>query len=104
MRGTAKKMALVGAGAGIVLFAIFGLLPGSFLGGVLGLNIAGSLFGYPVSPGIMPRMIVAASMLVGVMVSAVIFVVSGSFAGWLLGMLVDMVVSPAERAAEKTKP
>ena len=33
----AKKMAYMGAGCGLVLFAVFGLLPGSFLGGVMGL-------------------------------------------------------------------
>ena len=46
----AKKGLYVGAGAGLVLFAIIGLLPGSFIGGVVGLNIAGSIFGYPVRP------------------------------------------------------
>ena len=33
-----RKLAYIGAGCGLVLFAIFGLLPGSFLGGVMGLN------------------------------------------------------------------
>ena len=52
-----KSLTYVGAGAGVVLFAIFGLLPGSFLGGVMGLNLAGSLLGTPVVSGILARLI-----------------------------------------------
>ena len=47
-----RKTAYIGAGAGLVLFAIFGLLPGSLLGGAMGINIAGWLFGLPLHPGI----------------------------------------------------
>ncbi|MDA8088145.1 MAG: hypothetical protein M0Z75_15780 [Nitrospiraceae bacterium] len=100
----AKKAVLLGAGAGIVCFFIFGLLPGSFLGGVTGLNIAGLLFGYPVTSGILPRLIVAASMLLGIMVSGVIFVVGGGLAGWFLGTIIDSIAAPkAAKAEEKIK-
>src|SRR5512137_1950080 len=73
-----KKMAYMGAGCGVVLFAVFGLLPGSFLGGVMGLNLAGIVFGTPVGTGILPRMIVAASMLIGVMVSATMAIMAST--------------------------
>ena len=88
-RETARKMAYIGAGVGLVLFAIVGLLPGSFLGGVVGLNIAGSLFGMPVSSALLPRLIVGLSMLVGVMVSGIIFIAGSTIAGWLIGYVVD---------------
>ncbi len=84
-----KKLAYMGAGCGVVLFAIFGLLPGSFLGGVMGLNIAGTLLGTPVTSGVLSRLIVAASMVVGVMVSGVMFIMASSTAGWLIGTVVD---------------
>ena len=84
-----KKLTYMGAGCGVVLFAIFGLLPGSFLGGVMGLNIAGSLLGMPVTAGIAARLIVAASMVVGVMVSGIMFVTASSLVGWLIGTAVD---------------
>jgi len=84
-----KKLAYMGAGCGVVLFAIFGLLPGSFLGGVMGLNIAGTLLGTPVSSGVLSRLIVAASMVVGVMVSGIMFIMASSTAGWLVGTVVD---------------
>jgi hypothetical protein len=84
-----RKLTYMGAGCGVVLFAIFGLLPGSFLGGVMGLNIAGSLLGTPVTAGIAARLIVAASMVVGVMVSGIMFVTASSLLGWLIGTAVD---------------
>ena len=97
-RETAKRMAYIGAGAGLVLFAVIGLLPGSFLGGVIGLNIAGSLFGMPVSSALLPRLIVGLSMLVGVLVSGIIFIAGSTIAGWLIGYVIDSL------KAEKTVP
>ena len=49
-----KKMTLIGAGCGVVLFAVFGLLPGSYLGGVMGLNLSGMIFGFPVASSVSP--------------------------------------------------
>ncbi len=92
-KGYAKKMTYMGAGCGIVLFAIFGFLPGSFLGGVMGLNIAGTLLGVPVSAGIAARLIVAASMVAGIMVSGIMFVTASSLAGWLIGTVLDMLTT-----------
>ena len=84
-----KKLSYMGAGCGVVLFAVFGLLPGSFLGGVMGLNIAGIMFGTPVGAGLVPRMIVAASMVVGVMVSGMMFIMASTTLGWLIGTVTD---------------
>ena len=84
-----KKLAYMGAGCGVVLFAVFGLLPGSFLGGVMGLNLAGILFGTPVGAGLLPRMTMAASMVVGVMVSGTMFIMASSTLGWLAGTVAD---------------
>ena len=86
-----KKLAYMGAGCGVVLFAVFGLLPGSFLGGVMGLNLAGIMFGTPVGAGLLPRMIVAASMLVGVMVSGTMFIMASTTVGWLIGTIADAI-------------
>lgn len=97
---TAKKMAYIGAGAGLVLFAILGLLPGSFLGGVVGLNIAGSLFGMPVTSALLPRLIVGVCMLLGVLVSATIFISGAAVAGWLMGYIIDSVKAGRPAPAE----
>ncbi len=93
-RGVAKKLAYVGAGCGVALFAVFGLLPGSYLGGVMGLNLAGIILGLPVTSGIFSRLIVAASMVMGVMVSGIMFITAASTAGWLIGTVIDALTAP----------
>ena len=84
-----RKAAYIGAGAGLVLFAIFGLLPGSLLGGAAGIKFAGLLFSLPLEPGIVSRIIVLTSMLVGVVVSGITIVTATSTTGWLLGRVID---------------
>ncbi len=84
-----KKAAYVGAGAGAVMFVLFGFLPGSLLGGAAGINIAGWLFGLPLESGIVSRSIVLASMLLGVMVSGVFIVMAASAASWLMGTAIE---------------
>jgi hypothetical protein len=91
MEKLSKKFTYIGTGIGMVLFALMGLLPGSLLGGAMGLNVVGTLFGYPVTAGILQRLIVAASMLIGVTVAGIIFVAGASVAGWLMGTAVDYV-------------
>jgi len=102
-RELARKMAYIGAGAGVVLFAIVGLLPGSFLGGVVGLNIAGSLFGMPVSSALVPRLIVGISMLLGVLVSGIIFISGATVTGWLIGYVIDTLTAGKTVTAEVKK-
>ncbi len=93
-----RKAAYIGAGAGLVLFAIFGLLPGSLLGGAAGIKLAGLFFGLPLDPGIISRTIVLVSMLVGVVVAGIAIVTATSTLGWLAGRVVE---GPAhEKASE----
>jgi len=84
-----RKTAYIGAGAGLVLFAIFGLLPGSLLGGAAGIKLAGMFFGLPLDPGIVSRVIVLASMLVGVMVAGITSVTATTSLGWLVGKVLE---------------
>jgi hypothetical protein len=98
----ARKTAYIGAGAGLVLFALFGLLPGSLLGGAMGINIAGMLFGLPLQPGLVSRVIVLASMLVGVLVSGIVMVTATSTMGWLVGKALETGKSGAEEEAKAT--
>ena len=84
-----RQAAYIGAGAGLVLFAIFGLLPGSLLGGAAGIKFAGLLFTLPLEPGIVPRIIVLTSMIIGVVVSGITIVTATSATGWLLGRVFD---------------
>jgi len=86
-----RRFMYIGAGAGLVLFAIFGLFPGSFFGGVMGLNISGLILGYPVTESIVSRIIVGLSMMLGVTVAGLIFVLGGTAAGWLIGSALSAV-------------
>ena len=96
----ARKTAYIGAGAGLVLFALFGLMPGSLLGGAMGINIAGWLFGLPLSPGLISRLIVLASMLIGVLVAGIVMVTATSTIGWLVGKALQ---SETPEAADEAK-
>ena len=96
-----KKMGLyIGAGAGLMLFAVAGLLPGSVIGGMVGINVAGSLFGLPLEATMSARLIVAASMILGVCLSGVVIVTGTSALGWLMGNLTETVMSGRAVAAE----
>jgi hypothetical protein len=92
--GFAKNMVYMGAGCGVVLFAVFGLLPGSYLGGVMGLNVAGIIFGLPVTSGLFSRLIVAASMAMGVMVSGIMFITAAATGGWLISTVIAALTAP----------
>ena len=92
-----EKFTYMGAGIGIVLFALFGLLPGSFIGGVLGLNILSRFSDFAVQPGIFERILVAISMLCGVLVSGLMFVAAGSILGWALGSVVDSLAQAGRK-------
>jgi hypothetical protein len=100
----ANKLSYLGAGIGLALFAIFGLLPGSFIGGVLGLNIAGSIFGLPVEPTVFARVVIVMGMLLGVLVTGTVFIVSGAVIGWIAGVVIDAIAKPAEELKEGEKP
>ncbi len=100
----ARKTAYIGAGAGLVLFAIFGLLPGSLLGGAAGINVAGWLFGLPLQPGLISRMIVLAAMLTGVLVAGIVIVTASSTVGWLFGKILESGVHAKEVGEQKNLP
>ncbi len=96
-----KQGAYTGAGAGLVLFGLFGLLPGSLVGGAMGISAAGMLFGLPLEPGLLPRMIVLGSMLLGIMVSGITIVTASSSVGWLAGRAISVTVHNPFAAAER---
>jgi hypothetical protein len=89
----AKKMALIGAGIGLALFALFGLLQGSVIGGAIGIDIVNSIYSTAQAPTLLARAIIGASMLAGVIVSGVVFVVGSSSvlaaAGYIVGYLTE---------------
>ncbi len=97
----ARKTAYIGAGAGLVLFALFGLLPGSLLGGAAGINIAGWLFGLPLDPGLISRGIILISMLAGILVAGIAIVTASTTVGWLVGKVIEPRTAVPEGAEAK---
>jgi pheromone shutdown protein TraB len=101
----AKKAGLAGAGIGLVLFAVVGVLYGSLIGGTMGLGIVNSVLGVAAGATLISRLIVAASMLAGVIVSGIMFVTVCTSIGWLAGYIIGAVMEPKATAvaAQKTR-
>ena len=95
---TSQKGLFVGTGIGLILFVLVGVLSGSLIGGVIGLKAAGFIFGAPLEGALLARVIVAISMLTGVLVSAVIFIGGMGFLGWAAGYLYDTTVKAGVEA------
>jgi hypothetical protein len=82
-RETSKKLGLVGSGAGLVMFLLYGLLQGALLGGTAGVQ-AGLATGELVQ-----RILAAAGMTAGIAVAATIFITGGFTLGRIIGWAAD---------------
>lgn len=100
---TAKKGMYVGTGAGIILFVLVGLFPGSLIGGAIGLKLTSMILGSPVEPSLLPRLITAASMLLGIFGAALTFIVGFSILGWAGGVVVSALQASKAPEAEMEK-
>ncbi|MFH7325082.1 hypothetical protein [Desulfurivibrio sp. C05AmB] len=99
---TAKKGLYVGVGAGLVFFVLAGLLPGTLLGGAVGLKIIGIMYGGPMPVAILPKVILAVSMMLGVMLSAVVYIFGSGLVGWSVGHALEASRAKAKAAAPLT--
>ena len=79
---TSKKGLYIGATVGLVLFIFIGLLPSSFVGGVLGLKIASYLMGNAVETALLSRAVVGLAMVTGILATGCVFVAGTSLIGW----------------------
>jgi hypothetical protein len=95
----------IGIGAGIVLFALSGLLPGSFIGGSIGVNLSKSLFGGVVESSLLPRLIVGISMFSGILAAGLCLLIFTSSLGWLTGYSIGYVIDAlnSSRTADMVK-
>ena len=87
---TANKMAMAGAGIALALFGVFGLQPGAFIGGIMGVNLAGHLLGLPVVQTLAARLIIGAGMFVAVLATGLMFATVGATLGYLSGLVADL--------------
>ena len=86
-----KKGLYIGTGVGLILFVLVGLLTGSLVGGMAGLALVKTLLGGPAQATLIARMIVALSMVAGVVASAVLFIAGMGVLGWAAGFLFEGV-------------
>ena len=97
---TASHMALMGSGAGLTIYLIYGVLKASLLGGLIGLNVAGAIMGMPVAATLLSKAIVAVCMLLGVMAGGLVFAIGGATIGWLAGTVAHTVRNAVAHEAE----
>jgi len=81
----------IGAVTGIILFAVFGLVPGAYLGSYAAIAALAAMTGGPVEPTLIMRMLIVVGALVGIGVSALVGIVGGALAGTGLGYVADAV-------------
>ena len=87
-----KISTLVGAGIGLALFLAVALLPAMLYGGYAGLLLAGGIFGTPVVPTLLPRVLILFGMVMGVVAVGSLFAVAGAVAGAAVGALTSVTV------------
>jgi membrane protein DedA with SNARE-associated domain len=97
---TSQKGLYVGTGVGLILFVLVGLLSGSLVGGMIGLKMAGAVFGAPLEGALLARVVVAISMIAGVFASGLIFIGGTGFLGWIAGYLYDALGKTGAEAAQ----
>jgi len=94
-----KKTGTLGGITGIALYAVFGLMQGAAIGGAAGLGLAKYLFGTGtlsiMANELIPRLVVAGSMVAGVLVSLIMFVTFSSAIGAVAGLALSYMVGPA---------
>ncbi len=94
----------IGAGAGFVAFIALGAMPGLLYGGYMGLMMAGALFGTPVEPNAVARLITGGGMLLGLLASLFLFLVVGAVVGTSCGIVLrSMARVVANAAAGRTE-
>ncbi len=88
MRNTdaAKTGWYIGVGAGVVLFVLLGLLAGPLLGSAVGLKIIEILYG-TMGTEALPRIILGVSMVLGLLVSAAVYILGSGLIGWTVGYI-----------------
>jgi hypothetical protein len=89
----------VGAGAGFVAFIALGAMPGLLYGGYMGLMMAGALFGTPVEPNAIARIITGGGMLLGLLASLFLFLVVGAVVGTSCGIVLRSLARVLANAA-----
>jgi len=85
-----KKGLYIGTAVGLLLFALLGFFPSAMMGGYVGIKLAELIMGAP-AVGVLPRIFVALSMIGAVISTALVFILGGAIAGWIVGTRFELV-------------
>ncbi len=96
-----KIPTLVGAAVGLSVFLAVALLPALLYGGYAGILLAGGIFGTPVVPTLLPRLLVVFGMGTGVVAVGSLFAVVGAAAGAAVGALTGAARPVAQESASR---
>ncbi|MBI5188879.1 MAG: hypothetical protein HZA07_07460 [Nitrospirae bacterium] len=83
----------IGAVLGVIVFLIFGLLPGFYFGSYGTLVILSHLFGGPVEPGTIVRILTVVGAVLGIFCIGAVSIVVGSVIGTTIAYATDVVGS-----------
>ncbi len=93
-----------GSAAGLMLWAIFGALPGLLYGGYMGLAMGQAILGHNEAPSLMLRLVTGGGMVLGGLASLFLFLVFGALCGTLLGMAFGGMAQRATEAPQVAPP
>jgi hypothetical protein len=96
---TRRTLTLIGAGVGLALFLVAGLLPALLYGGYAGVLLATGIFGAPVKSTLLVRGLIVFGMVLGVTAIASLFVVGGAAAAAAVSLLTSRRSPPHGRRA-----
>jgi hypothetical protein len=99
-RRTMKVGTKIGAVLGVIVFLVFGTIPGFYFGSYGTLLLLSHLAGGPVEPTTIVRMITVAGILLGLFCCGAVSIVIGSVFGTSLAWVVDVMGSIGREAEE----
>jgi hypothetical protein len=91
----------IGAMAGAIVWAVFGIVPGFYFGSAATVILLSHLAGGPVEPGVIVRMLIVAGTVLGLFCTAAVSVVLGAVGGTVLAYAADLIRMPAKETEKE---
>jgi hypothetical protein len=93
----------MGAVVGAIVFVVFGIVPGFYFGSYATVVLLTHLFGGPIEPSILVRMLIVVGTLLGLFCIAAVSIVVGAVLGTALAYVVDVVSTAAKPKAKEAE-
>ena len=100
---TVKAGMKIGAAVGVLVFAVFGIMPGFYFGSYGTLILLQKLMGGTVDPTLIVRAVVVMGIVVGIACAAAASIVLGGLLGTALGYVVSAPAAIREKQAAAEK-